>query len=104
VLAKLGEDVPAYQALRRAHELNPQDAGAANLLYATLLKLARKSQDAGRYAESLRYFSEAANLRPDDPEPHRGIAEVYALSGRPNEATAEQKRAERLSKGPERIP
>jgi Flp pilus assembly protein TadD len=103
VLAKLGEDLPAYQALRRAHELNPQDAGAANLLYATLLKLARKSQAAGRFAESLRYFSEAANLHPDDPEPHREMAEVYALSGRPNEATVEQKRADQLSKGPDRV-
>jgi Flp pilus assembly protein TadD len=100
VLAKLADDLPAYQALRHAHELNPKDAGTANLLYANLLKLARKSQTAGRYAESVRYFSEAANLRPDDPEPHRGMAEVYGLSGRPTEAAAEQKRAERLSTGP----
>ncbi len=33
VLAKLGDDAAAYRVLGRAHELNGQDAGAANLLY-----------------------------------------------------------------------
>jgi Flp pilus assembly protein TadD len=104
VLSKLGEDVPAYQALRRAHELNPQDGGTANLLYRTLTKLARKNQAAGRYSEALRYFTEAANLRPDDPEPHREMAGIYTMTGRSNEATSERKRAEGLSEGPARIP
>ena len=43
VLAKLGDDLGAYQALHHAHELNPQDAGATDLLYMTTLNLANKS-------------------------------------------------------------
>ena len=74
VLAKLGEDLPAYQALTRARELNPQDAGAADLLYRTTLDLARTSLAARQYPDALRYFGEAAKLRPADPEPQRGIA------------------------------
>ena len=78
VLAKLGEDLPAYQTLSRAHELNLQDAGAADLLYHATLALARKSLSARQYPDALRYFGEAAKLRPGDPEPHRGMAEAAA--------------------------
>ncbi len=98
VLLKLGEDVPAYQTLHRAHELNPQDAATAELLYKTALGLAGKSLAAHEYSASLRYFDEAANLRPDDPHPHRGKAEVYTASGHPAEAEAERQQAERLNK------
>lgn len=82
VLAKLGDDTGAYRALERAHELNAQDAGAADLLYAAALRLARKHQAAGRYPEALRYFSEADKLRPGDPEARRGLDEVHALAGK----------------------
>jgi Flp pilus assembly protein TadD len=95
VLVKLGDDLAAYQALRGAHEINPQDPRTVGLLYETTLALARKSQAAKQYPEALRYFDEAANLRPEDPEPHRGLAEVYALMGRTSEAAAEQKKAQR---------
>jgi len=98
VLAKLGEDLPAYQALRNAHQLNQTDSQTANLLYVTVLGIARKSQAAQEYPDAIRYFGEAANLRPDDPEPHRSLAEVYALTGRHSEAAGEQQRAEQLSK------
>jgi Flp pilus assembly protein TadD len=81
VLAKLGDDVAAYQALARAHELNRQDAGAADLLYRTTLALARKNLAARRYPDALRYFGEAAKLRPGDPEPHKAMAEIYTLTG-----------------------
>jgi Flp pilus assembly protein TadD len=93
VLAKLGEDLPAYQALSRAHELNRQDAAAADLLYRTSLGLARKSLADGNYPDALRYFGEAAKLRPVDPEPHQGLAATYTLTGRPAEAAAEQRLA-----------
>lgn len=82
VLARLGEDLPAYESLRRAHQLNPADAGVADLFYMTTLKLARGSQAAREYADALRYFTEAAALRPGDPEPKKGIAEINALSGK----------------------
>ena len=95
VMLKLGDDLAAYQALRGAHEINPQDPRTVGLLYETTLALARKSQAAKQYSEALRYFDEAANLRPEDPEPHRGLAEVYTLLGRTAEAAAEQKKAER---------
>ncbi|MGA3023361.1 MAG: tetratricopeptide repeat protein [Bryobacteraceae bacterium] len=99
VLSRLGEDLAAYQALSRAHQLNPQDAGTADLLFATALRLARKSLIAQQYSDSLRYFEEAANLRPADPEPHRGEAEVYDVAGRHDEAAAERQQAGRLAEG-----
>ncbi len=97
VLSKLGEDLPAYQALRRGHQLNPVDSQTANLLYGTLLGLGRKSKSSHEYSDSLRYFGEAANLQPTDPEPHRELAEIYTLTGHPAEAAAEQQRADNLT-------
>lgn len=96
VLLKLGKDVPACEALRRAYQLNPQDSGTANLLYVTLFGLGRKNQAAGRYSDALRYFDEASRLRPADPEAHRNLAEVYSLNGQPAEAAAERQQADRL--------
>jgi len=99
VLSKLGEDPAAYQALHRAHQLNPADSQSANLLYLTLLGLARKSQAGREYSDALRYLGEAARLRPDDPEPHRGLAKIYTLSGHPAEAAAELQRADQMNDG-----
>ena len=99
VLSKLGEDLAAYQALRHAHQLNPLESGTVDLLYLATLGLARKSQAAGQYSDSLRYFVEAETLHPQDPEPHRGMAEIYTLTGRPAEAMAEKRKAERLLQG-----
>jgi Flp pilus assembly protein TadD len=93
VLAKLGEDLSAYQALTRAHELNRQDAAASDLLYRATLGLARKSLSARQYPDALRYFGEAAKLQPGEPEPHQGMAAAYTLTGHPAEAAAEQRLA-----------
>jgi len=98
VLAQLGEDLPAYQTLHHAHELNPQDSESSDLLFLSILKLGYKSGEDGRYPVSLRYFEEAAKLRPNEPEPHAGMAAVYSQTGRQAQAVAEQKEAERLSK------
>lgn len=98
VLLKLREDLKAYESLRRAHELNSQDAGTADLLYNTTLDLAQANQKAQKYSDSLHYLQEAATLRPQEPEPHRRMAEVYKLTARTAQATAEQREAERLSK------
>src|SRR5947207_8409908 len=98
VLSKLGEDLAAYQTLRHAHQLNVEDSGTADLLYSATLELARKSQGGRRYSDSFRYFEEAAKLRPQEPEPHRGMAEIYRLTRRPAQATAEQEEADRLYK------
>lgn len=104
VLLKLGENLPAYQVLRHAHQLNPQDPGTADLLYVTTFDLAQKSQAGGKYSDALRYFDEASKLKPQEPAPHRGMAEVYGVTGRQAEATAQQREAERLSKGPGGLP
>jgi Flp pilus assembly protein TadD len=98
VLAKLGEDSQACEVLRHARQLNPQDAPTTDLLYATILKLAEKKQKAHEYPSALQYLEEAATIRPLDPEPHRSMAAIYASSGTPEKATAEQREAERLSK------
>ncbi|HKC01198.1 MAG TPA: tetratricopeptide repeat protein [Terriglobales bacterium] len=97
VLSKLGEDLSAYQALQHAHELNAQDAATADLLYLTTLSLGRKAQSARQYPEALRYFQEAAKLKAQEPSPHRGLAEIYKLTGRSAQATTEQRVADRLA-------
>lgn len=104
VLAKLGEDLPAYQALHHAHELNPQDAETSGQLYALTVGLAQKSKNAGRYPESLSYLEEASSLRPQEPDPHRLMAEIYTLTNRPEQAGAELKKADRLSSNPGGFP
>jgi Flp pilus assembly protein TadD len=97
VLSKLGEDLPAYQALHHAHELNAQDTATGDLLYLTTLSLARRAESARQYPDSLRYFHEAAKLKAQEPAPHRGLADIYKLTGRSTQATAEQQEADRLA-------
>ncbi len=103
VLLKLGEDLAAYQALRHAHDLNPQELEAENLLYGVTLELARKSQSEKQYSGSLRYLQQAAKLRPSDPEPHLRMAEIYRITGRKAQATNEQQQADELSRN-SRVP
>lgn len=98
VLVKLGENLKAYDILRHAYELNSQDAATADLLYNTTLELAQTSQKSRNYSDSLRYLTEASKLRPQEPEPHRRMAEVYTLMARTAQATSEQQEAERLSR------
>jgi Flp pilus assembly protein TadD len=98
VLLKLGEDLPAYDALHHAHQLNPQDSGTVDLLYMATMDLGQKNQSAKKYSDSVRYFEEAAKLRPQEPAPHQNMAEVYTLTGRASQATAEQNEADRLAK------
>lgn len=98
ILLKLGEEFPAYQALQHAHRLNPQDPATADLLYLTTVRMAQKSQDAQKYSDALRYLGEAAQLRPLASEPHRRMAELYKLTGRPAQAAVQQQQADRLNK------
>lgn len=97
VLMKVGELQPAYETLRHAHDLNPQEAGTVEMLYATTLDLARKTQDAKQYSDALRYLQEASSMRPDDPTPHRRMAEIYTLTGRPDDAKAQEEMADKLA-------
>ena len=89
ILTKLGEDLQAYQMLRHAHELNPQDAAAGDLLYLSTLSLGRKAQGARQYPDALRYLKEAAKLKPQEPAPHWGLADIYHLTGRSVQANKE---------------
>ena len=98
VLVKLGEDISAYHALHHAHELSPQDSGTLDFLYMEALQLARKNQESKEYVNSLQYLREAAELRPEEPEPHRRMAEIYSLIAHAAEAAAERQKADRLSK------
>lgn len=104
VLWKLGEELPAYHALQHAHELNPGDSGTVNLLYTASLTLARKSQDMRRYSDALQYCQQAAGLRPAEPDPHLRMARIYALTGRPAQASAEQQQADRLAAPERKVP
>ena len=97
VLMKLGDLQAAREALRHAHDLNRQDPETVEMLYATTLDLARKTQDAHQYPDALQYLQEASSMRPDDPTPHRRMAEIYTLTGRPDDAKAQQEMAEKLA-------
>ena len=100
VLVKLGENLQAYLVLHRAHELNPQDPETTNLVYALTLGLSEENKKALRYSDSLRYLEEASSLRPQEPEPHRRMAEIYTLTSHPAQARAEHEKAERLTSNP----
>src|ERR1700682_2838936 len=96
-LLKLGRELPAYQALSRAHQLNSQDSVTTDLLYSATIGLAQKSQDTRQYPEALHYLEQAATLRPQEPEPHRRMAEIHKRIGHPSQATKELEEADRLA-------
>jgi Flp pilus assembly protein TadD len=100
VLLKLGEEGSAYQTLHHAQQLNPQDSATTDLLYKVAMELGRKSEGAQQNSTALPYLEEAARLRPQEPEPHRSMAKIYSLMGRADEATAEQRAADRLTSNP----
>jgi tetratricopeptide (TPR) repeat protein len=98
VLLKLGEDdIAAYSALHKAHELKPEDPETTGLLYGVLLALGKKSKNEGRYLDSLRFLEQAVELRDDDPEPHQQMADIYRLTGSPAKQKLEQQKVEQLS-------
>lgn len=97
ILMKQGELQAAHDTLRHAHDLNPQDPATSEMLYATTFDLAQKTQQANQYSDALRYFEEASKMRPESPDPHRRMAEIYALTGRPDQAKTEQEIADKLT-------
>jgi protein O-GlcNAc transferase len=98
VLFELHEDLAAYQELRHAHQLKAEDSGTGDLLYLATLRVAQKNQAERHYSDALRYFEQAAKQKPIEPEPHRSMAEIYKLTGRPTQAAAERQKAEVLAK------
>jgi tetratricopeptide (TPR) repeat protein len=99
VLARMGETQKAHQALAHAHQLNPQDIGTTDLLYATALDLAHRDRQGRHYSTALDYLVEAAKIKPAQAQPHREMAEIYKLTNRPALAEAQQKEADRLAAG-----
>ncbi|MGH9455093.1 MAG: tetratricopeptide repeat protein, partial [Terriglobia bacterium] len=97
VLYRLGENPAAYRVLNRAHQLNPQDAQTRGFLYEVSVVLARNSHEKRQDAVSLRYLKTAAEVRPDDPDPHRLMAEIYDAMGQQGQASQERQEAERLT-------
>jgi len=100
VLWQLGEAQPAYQALKRAHQLNADDFSTVDLLYTATLELAKKSQAGGSDAEALGYWKEAASLKPAAPEPHQQMLAIYTRTGRADLAKVEQQKLDQLGKSP----
>ena len=98
VLWQLGEAQPAYQALKRAHQLNADDSGTADLLYTAALELAKKSEAVGSDVEALGYLKESAELKPASPEPHQLMLAIYTRTRRADLAKAEQQKLDQLAK------
>lgn len=93
---RLGDGAEAYEALSHAHALNPEDAGTAAFLYEVSIVLAEKRSADKEYALALACLRTAAGLRPDDPEPHRRMAEAYTGLGQPEQAEKQRRMAEQL--------
>jgi len=97
VLFRLGDQLPAYETLHRAHQLNPDDAATADYLYQVALLLAKASLGRQEYKDALRYLNEASGLRPQDSEPHRLLEETYDNVGEAAKAAQERREVERLT-------
>jgi tetratricopeptide (TPR) repeat protein len=98
ILSKLGEDEAAYKTLQHAHQLNGQDPAVGDALFIATIMVARKHQAAKDYPEALRFYQDAAQQKPQEPEPHRGMAEIYTLTGKSSLAASEKQTAEKLTR------
>jgi tetratricopeptide (TPR) repeat protein len=96
VLWKLGDTPGAYRALSAAHKLNPDDKPTEELLYKSTVILADQAEAKAATADAIRYWKEAAKLRPAQPEPHSRLAALYTKTGRAQLARQEQQEADRL--------
>jgi tetratricopeptide (TPR) repeat protein len=92
-LFMLGQDSEAYRVLDHAHRLNPEDRDAAELLFKTAMILGAKSHAAKQYSEALKYLRAAEDLRPQDPQVHARLAELYDLMGSPQQVQLERQGA-----------
>lgn len=97
VLYALRDDLAAFRVLDHAHRLNPKNADVSRLLCNVALSLARTSLEKKNTLQAREYLLKAAEARPDDPKPHRRLAEIYESSGENAEAQRERELVERLS-------
>jgi len=97
VLWSLGDTPGAYRALSVAHKVKPDDKATEELLYKSTLILADQAETKSATADSIRYWKEAAKLRPAQPEPHSRLSALYTKTGRAQLARQEQQEADRLT-------
>lgn len=93
VLFKLGEEQSAYGALHRAHQLDPADTATTDYLFQIAIRLAETARGRKQDSDAIRYLVEASALRPQEPDPHRLLAELYDATGEHAKAAQERRRA-----------
>ena len=89
----LEDDPEAYRVLHHAHQLNPQDRDTVELLFKTASVLAAKSFEAKNYSGAVKYLLEAEDLKPEDPQVHARLADLYRQTGDLGRAEIESRRA-----------
>jgi tetratricopeptide (TPR) repeat protein len=97
IQVQLGATEEAYLALHRAYQVNPGDAATGNMLFETCIVLAKKHKAAKQYSEAMALLQEAAGIRPVEPVPHREMADIYRLTGKPDSAKQEDATADELT-------
>jgi tetratricopeptide (TPR) repeat protein len=95
-LYALGDDQAAYRVLDHANRLRPENADISRLLSQLALRLAIQTIQQHDTARARQYLVRASQARPDDPEPHRRLAELYEAEGNHAEARRERDQAMRL--------
>jgi Flp pilus assembly protein TadD len=96
-LYALGDDAAAYRVLDRAHRLNPPNAEVSGFLFKVATSLAEKSANHEQYSLARQYLEQAVSLQPENPEPHRRLAQIYTSLGERRQAEKERQEAEQLS-------
>lgn len=95
-LYALGQDASAYSILDHANRLNPQNLDVARFLFNTALSLADRSRQKHDAVGARKYLLRATEVRPDNPRPHRQLAELYEANGDREHARREREQAARL--------
>lgn len=93
----LGDDAAAYPVLDHANRLKPTNLDISRLLCTVALNLAQKSLEERNTAQARAYLLRAAEASPDNPEPHRRLAQVYASLGDNADAQRERSVVARLN-------
>ena len=75
-LYSLKEDQAAYRVLDFAHQLKPDNADTAELLFRLAVILGNKSIGEGDDETGFKYLSRAADLQPANPEVKNRLAEI----------------------------
>ncbi|MGH9431604.1 MAG: tetratricopeptide repeat protein [Terriglobia bacterium] len=96
-LYALGDDAAAYPVLDHANRLKPENGDISGLLFKAALDLAQKNFEEHNAARAREYLLRAAEARPEDPEPHRRLAQLYQSLGDRANAQHERNLGDKLS-------